>query len=88
MSRHQFGKKLKGKYSRQGTVYPNAQRQQRTQVFEGMRVVSMWVDWVREGLWCEKNKTNHLRCCQEGGETQPIWKAWGTTEKDRALLLL
>ena len=28
-------------------------------------------------------KTNHLWCCQEGGETEPTGRAWGTTGKGR-----
>lgn len=47
MSRHQFGKKLEEKVFQ--TVYRNALRQERVHVFEENGVVSMWVEWVREG---------------------------------------
>lgn len=47
MSRHQFGKKLEEKVFQ--TVYPKALRQERVHAFEGKGVVSMWVEWVREG---------------------------------------
>lgn len=45
---------------------------------EGVRMVSVW-----GGSWCEKEQTNHLRCCQGGGATEPPWRTWATTGKEQ-----